>query len=130
MHGIWVKQNGSLLEANVKTMLGTCCCEWETPYGVVTLYNLGGADMNRYDFPPPVDNEVYYGDCFLTAIDHVLTIEEWTTYYESVMDSINIEHSEGEEEEDDDPNLVLTKHGYEKDGFVVSDDELDEVEYN
>ena len=89
---------------------------------------------NKYDFPPPVDNALYFGTCAIvrTALESEETImnltkEEWTKIYEKLFGgfhdlgggSDSDEYSE-DELENVDPAL-LTADGYLKDDFIVSD---------
>uniref|UniRef100_A0A6C0HS87 Uncharacterized protein n=1 Tax=viral metagenome TaxID=1070528 RepID=A0A6C0HS87_9ZZZZ len=89
---------------------------------------------NKYDFPPPVDNILYFGSCCLVAKNgekySSLTIDLWKTIYETLFggfEDLKNTEKEDEEEEDElvnvDPSLK-TEDGYLKDGFVVSDDDL------
>jgi hypothetical protein len=96
---------------------------------------------NKYDFPPPVDNVLYFGSCALTTKSinsdgtelHVsLTLELWNKIYEKLFggfENLDATCAEDEEEEDelaDVPAEKKTKQGYLKDGFVVdSDDDED-----
>lgn len=100
---------------------------------------------NKYDFPPPVDNELYFGNCILLNYENDelsnLTQEEWLDVYEKLFggfENLNdtLDDDELEEDElDDIPDEMKTKDGYLKDGFVVDDDicnydsELDYEEY-
>lgn len=87
---------------------------------------------NKYDFPPPVDNQLFFGNCVLTCqngdneyID--LTSKLWKVCYEALFggfEDIGDESDEEDSEEDDeDEELDKTKQGYAKDGFVVEDEE-------
>ena len=93
---------------------------------------------NKYDFPPPVDHDLYFGACVLFARDMTgtfidLTIDKWNKVYEFLFggfDSVIDNEDEDEEEEDELDTISKkrkTKDGYLKDGFVVdrgdSDDE-------
>jgi len=90
---------------------------------------------NKYDFPPPVDNTLFFGGCLLMAknkknenID--LNLKIWKVIYEKLFggfEDLGDEDSE-EEEEDEDEDIPQTKQGYAKDGFVVEDDEEEEDE--
>ena len=93
--------------------------------------NTGRAgNENKYEFPPPIESELYFGKCLLInkinnkVVD--LTENEWEDIYNYLFGGFDdVEDSEEEEEEDDD--IELTKEGYEKDGFIVDDvDEEDE----
>jgi hypothetical protein len=82
---------------------------------------------NKYEFPPPVDYTLYFGSCLLVNPSGDLTIEMWNEFYESIMQFEDIEETEDEEEEVVEGEF---SHGYLKDGFVVSDNELEEEPYN
>ena len=90
---------------------------------------------NKYDFPPPVDNQLFFGNCVLTCqngdneyID--LTSKLWKVCYEALFggfEDIGDESDEEDSEEDDeDEELDKTKQGYAKDGFVVEDEDEEE----
>ena len=78
----------------------------------------------KYDFPPPCDTKTFYGKCLLVNPNGPLTIPEWEKIYEELMGGFDDIHSESEESVDEFKMVALTKDGYEKDGFVVSDDEV------
>jgi len=88
---------------------------------------------NKYDFPPPVDSELFFGGCILTNKDTNgkycdLTIKTWNKIYEELFggfDDIDSEDSSSDEEEDEDKNIPRTKEGYAKDGFIVDDVEAE-----
>lgn len=82
---------------------------------------------NKYDFPPPVDNALYFGTCALIRVDDNgqildLTTPIWNKIYEILFGGFE---DIGEEEELSEDELEYvdkkkkTKHGYLKDGFVV-----------
>ena len=87
---------------------------------------------NKYDFPPPIDSDLFYGNVALVAhtgeeltTENVVNFndEQWKTLFEKLMggfEDLGDEDSEYSSEEIIDPEK-LTKEGYEKDGFVVSD---------
>ena len=85
---------------------------------------------NKYDFPPPVDNELYFGTCCLvsvipnknTFLD--LTLELWSKIYEQLFggfENLDSEEEMSEDELESIPAELKTKNGYLKDGFVVDD---------
>ena len=96
---------------------------------------------NKYDFPPPVDSELYFGNCMLLNYENNelsdLTKEEWLCVYEKLFggfENLNdtLEEDEKEEDElDDISDEMKTKDGYLKDGFVVDDsnDEYSDEDY-
>ena len=94
---------------------------------------------NKFDFPPPVDNDIFFGSCILTAKNNEnlyidLDIEEWNNFYEHLFGgfedlSKTCEEDENEEDElENIPKELKTKSGYLKDDFVVDDDEILEIE--
>ena len=93
---------------------------------------------NKYDFPPPVDNKLFYGNCALVRYKNGtikdLSKELWLKAYEHLFGGFD-NLSNMEEEDDDEideladlPSSMKTKNGYLKDDFVVdnSNDEEDE----
>lgn len=91
---------------------------------------------NKYEFPPPIDTELYFGSlCIIKREDGIitdLTTEEWSTKYESLFGGFeDIEDSDGERSMDSEvySSDEYTKEGYHKDSFVIDDDELVEEEY-
>lgn len=103
----------------------------------------GKANMeNKYDFPPPIDNKLFFGSCAVIAqmkkpdgsfafVD--LSEELWEKMYEKLFGGFEdlvttCKQDELEEDElENVPKHKKTKDGYLKDGFVVdSDKEEDE----
>ena len=97
---------------------------------------------NKYDFPPPIDTKLFFGNCAIvaqirdtpTTFKHVdLTIPLWDKIYEKLFggfEDLSATAKEDEEEEDELQNVPSekkTKDGYLKDGFVV-DSDTDETE--
>lgn len=91
---------------------------------------------NKYELPPPIDKELYFGTlCILKKKDDNylnLNIEEWNIIYEKLFggfEDLNSDETlsvDSEEYNTED----YTKEGYLKDDFVVDDDnELCEEEY-
>ena len=91
---------------------------------------------NKYEFPPPVDNTLFFGNCILINKDDDdvpidITQKEWTEIYDHLyggFDDIGDENDDEDTEEDEDDDLPRTKSGYVKDGFIVDDEEEDEEE--
>jgi hypothetical protein len=105
----------------------------------------GKANMeNKYDFPPPVDKNLYFGSCTLVGmirddsndITHInLSIELWNKIYEKLFggfEDLALTCNEDEEEEDEleniPKNMKTKKGGYLKDGFVVDSSDAEEEE--
>jgi hypothetical protein len=99
---------------------------------------------NKYDFPPPIDNKLFFGSCALvgyiknddgTKVLTNLSISLWEKIYEKLFggfENLAVTTIEDEEEEDELANVPKekkTKHGYLKDGFVVDSDD-DENNYD
>jgi hypothetical protein len=97
---------------------------------------------NKYDFPPPIDNKLFYGSCAIigqikkddgTKIHTNLTISIWNKIYEKLFggfEDLAATAKEDEEEEDELDNIPKekkTKNGYLKDGFVVDSSDTEET---
>ena len=115
---------------------------WSYKQNYYSLYarNTGRANSeNKYDLPPPIDSELYFGS--MVVIKHtkktpknaeVLDFEmnEWLKLYEHLFGGFeDLGDDDSEMSEDDIPDELKTKHGYLKDGFVVSSDGDDDEEY-
>ena len=104
----------------------------------------GKADTeNKYDFPPPVDNALYFGNCALVQVLNndlnnetnsftSLSKDLWLKIYEALFggfENIGDENDDNEPDELDDikKDMKTKKTGYLKDGFVVDSDEEEEV---
>ena len=83
---------------------------------------------NKYEFPPPVDNVLFFGNCVLVNVSNNivvdLSIKEWTQIYEFLYGGFESIGS-SDEEDDESTDLPKTKEGYVKDGFIVEDEEED-----
>lgn len=93
---------------------------------------------NKYDFPPPVDNRLYYGTCVLIRVDDKdciinLTSDTWLKLSEKLFGGFeDLDEYEGEEdnedvgddEEEDDEEEVVTKPT--KKGKKHEDDDEDD----
>jgi hypothetical protein len=118
-----------------------CFTTWSVEYTkqqyTISLYGktTGRANYeNKYEFPPPVDNTLFFGNCILIAkssegaiVD--LTEDMWEKIYETLyggFEDIGEEDSECESDSDIEEVGKRTKNGYVKDGFVVDDDEDDD----
>jgi len=94
---------------------------------------------NKYDFPPPIDNKLFFGNCALVAkikkeenkSNYInLNINLWNKIYEKLFggfedlttNAIAIADEEEEDELANVPKNKKTKHGYLKDGFVIDSD--------
>lgn len=89
---------------------------------------------NKYEFPPPIDNTLFFGNCILINQNEnkeimSLSKTEWNSIYEELYGGFEDIGSEDSEEESEEENeLPRTKDGYVKDGFVV--DDSDDSEYS
>lgn len=91
---------------------------------------------NKYEFPPPVDSVLFFGNCILvnkTEDGEVsnLTTKEWEEIYDALyggFEALGNDSDDESEEDDDYDGMKRTKNGYVKDGFVVDDDESEESE--
>lgn len=87
---------------------------------------------NKYDFPPPADNDLFFGNCALLARDSNmsivdLTVEKWNKVYEHLFGGFETlaDNEDDDDEEEDEldnvPSNMKTKDGYLKDGFIIED---------
>ena len=88
---------------------------------------------NKYEFPPPIDKDLFFGSCVLVnKINNIpknLTTGEWNRIYDHLYGGFeDIGDEDSEESEDEDENLPKTKSGYVKDDFIVDDDFDDDDE--
>lgn len=88
---------------------------------------------NKYDFPPPVDNTLFFGSCILVNKNEDgevigLSESEWEQIYEKLFGGFENIGSSDSEEDEDEFDGPTTKEGYAKDGFVVGDDDTDEYD--
>jgi hypothetical protein len=91
---------------------------------------------NKYDFPPPIDNTLFFGNCAIVAKENDkyinLSLELWNKIYEKLFggfEDLSATALEDEQEEDELANVPKekkTKNGYLKDGFVVDSSDTDE----
>lgn len=108
----------------------------EDKYVSVFAKNNGRANSeNKFELPPPLDNELYFGSILIILhkdkdkydLEDLedLTIEKWEKFYEKLYGGFEDlgEEDSYSSEEDIDPEM-LTKEGYSKeDGFIVDSDE-------
>ena len=99
---------------------------------------------NKYDFPPPIDHQLFFGSCALVAkvqekegAEYVyanLTLELWNKIYEKLFGGFEDLAATAKEDEEEIDELALipkekkTKNGYLKDGFVIDSSDTDEVD--
>jgi len=98
---------------------------------------------NKYEFPPPIDNTLFFGSCVLVAFDIItnsyinITKKEWSLIYEALFGGFDDIDDKEEDSEDELKNVdkKYLSDGYLLDGFVVEnkqicDDELSEELFN
>ena len=152
-----IEKNGTLNDANIKkfnleTLHKKCKFKnnenfkarhtWKVDDKTnVTLFSkdTGRANSeNKYDLPPPLDSQLYFGSMVLCAHnDKTLTnenitnfnIETWKKTYEKLMGGFEDldEEERSEDEEDIDPD-DLDDNGYLKNSFLAADDEKIETD--
>ena len=97
---------------------------------------------NKYDLPPPIDNDLFFGSMLVIGNDNDdeiidMSVELWEQIYEKLFGGFeNLKDTAKEDEEEEDeldniPDSMKTKEGYLKDGFIVEneDDEDDDLDY-
>ena len=96
---------------------------------------------NKYDFPPPIDTKLFYGNCAIVGqikkedgvkVYDSLTIPMWNKIYEKLFGGFEDLSATAKEDEDESDVLATvskekkTKHGYLKDGFVVDSSDAED----
>jgi hypothetical protein len=115
---------------------------------IISLYGKdAGKAMseNKYDFPPPVDNTLFFGNCVIVChtsykgesgdpLLETININLWEKLYEKLFggfEDLTATQKEDEDEVDELENISADKKtkegGYLKDGFVVDDVEDDDT---
>lgn len=121
-----------------------CQTSWSTDDDKNKIYLYGkktgrANSENKYDLPPPVDSDLFFGNMLLIMEDQEeqtyvdLTLEKWNKVYEKLFGGFEDLGSEEDEEDelDDVPDEMKTKQGYLKDDFVVDDEEeLDDEDFD
>lgn len=148
-----VEKSGNIKEQNIKfdendlfkkaghsSQTGfKCYTEWNIENLNDKSYNIsvygktnGRANSeNKYEFPPPIDNTLFFGNCVIVNkhnnVPISITCDEWDDIYEYLYGGFeDLGDEDSEEDEDDDEGVPLTKQGYAKDGFIVDDDDEEE----
>lgn len=144
---ILIQKTGRLVNKRVKTIGGEhaykyCNYTSDKNFEHVHTYDANGYEYevygkvegranseNKYEFPPPIDNQLFFGMmCVLKKnresgeYENLPTIE-WRLLYDKLFggfDDIGDEDSEYSQDSEHSKS-ELTKEGYLKDGFVVDD---------
>jgi hypothetical protein len=95
---------------------------------------------NKYEFPPPVDTQLYFGKCALIQVSQdepnkfmSLTKDVWLKIYETLFGGFEDINNVDEDDNETDELKTIKKDmktkagGYLKDGFVVDSDEDDMI---
>ena len=110
-------------------------CDGNSIYISLYAKDSGNAGQeNKAELPPPIDKDLYFGKIAIVASrdaegeDPVdLPLEIWKGVRDQLFGGFeDLGDDDTSESEDDIAPEMLTKHGYEKDGFVV--DESDDGE--
>ena len=150
---VFVKKNGSLKNSSIKLtnlnqLYKKCLFSSSNHFSIRHTWSLDNKNFytifsknkgkagneNKYDLPPPIDNELYFGT--MVVLKHSkkdinigelqdLTLDEWKTTYEALFGGFEDldDNEEVSSDEYVDPEN-LTKEGYDKtDGFIVDDDD-------
>lgn len=151
---IIVEKLGNIKEVNVKTIEEAdlykkagyktpdgfkCYAQWnieelgDKSYSIYVYGKTTGRanQENKYEFPPPIDNTLFFGNCIVVnkVDDKIgsLTEAEWEAIYEYLYGGFEDlgDDDDEDDDEDEDANLPRTKSGYVKDDFIVDDDEIE-----
>lgn len=111
----------------------------EKPYTIDLYGKLKGKanQENKYDWPPPMDCELFFGSCVLvnrnpTTLNPInLSEKEWEECYETLFGGFEDLDSDDDDDASEDTQVEedkKTKEGYIKDDFVVDDEEDEDEE--
>lgn len=85
---------------------------------------------NKYEFPPPIDNVLFFGNCAVVNLSYDKIAEMSVNDFNDIMDYLqggysDVDNSDEDEDDEfeDDTDLPKTKEGYVKDDFIVDDDD-------
>jgi|LauGreDrversion4_2_1035121.scaffolds.fasta_scaffold36205_2 hypothetical protein len=107
----------------------------DTEYKLEVYGKLNGRanTENKYEFPPPIDNVLFFGSCAAILYVNDKMTDMGSSEFNDIMEhlyggysDIGDSDEDDDEDEDDDTGLPKTKHGYVKDDFVVSSDAEDD----
>lgn len=110
----------------------------ETKYFISVYGKTAGraGQENKYEFPPPIDTTLFFGNCVLVnqlECEPVSNLKksDWDKIYDHLyggFEDIDDDDSELSKDNDSEEHLPRTKTGYVKDGFIVDDDASEEAE--
>jgi len=109
----------------------------KTHYDKIVVFGktVGNAGQeNNYDFPPPIDTTLFFGNILIIRYDKEgkpthLNITDWKSIYKSLFGGFEcLDETDDDDSEEEIDESTLDKYGYEKDGFVVEDEEEEEEE--
>ena len=100
---------------------------------------------NKFEFPPPIDNSLFFGSCAV-LVEHknvageyvptIVTMDIWDKLYEKMYggfenlgDTCKADDDESDELEAI-PKSKKTATGYLKDGFIVDSDNEEDADYS
>ena len=90
--------------------------------------------ISKWELPPPLDTVFSYGNLLAVGRNGSEYVDiDWDNSYNEMFggfDDLGSQDSESEDELDTIPDTEKTKEGYLKDGWVVSESELELEEYD
>lgn len=107
---------------------------WKINNNTVYLYgkkNGKSNQENKYEFPPPVDNELFFGSVILSMSDEKgkqcdLTISMWEKIYSKLYGGFEDCDSDAEEDTDEDDDYE-DEDDEDDDDFIVNEDDSKEI---
>jgi hypothetical protein len=111
-------------------------CSWNDEYELYGKKVGRSGNENMYEFPPPIDKELYFGTlCIVKKNDtqenqSQFSIKEWKHFYNKQMGGFeDLELNEENSVDSVYSDEEYTDEGYVKDSFVVDNNELTSEEY-
>tara|TARA_B110000444_G_C18824404_1_gene589546 strand:- start:1478 stop:2077 length:600 start_codon:yes stop_codon:yes gene_type:complete len=112
---------------------------WKGHYITLFAKDTGRANQeNKYDLPPPLDNDLFFNKMVLVKHSEMtiaeedlldLTLADWKSCYEKLFGGFeDLGEDDSYSSEEEIPLELQTKHGYSKEGGFVVDSEEEEEE--
>ena len=124
-----VYKHANLKNSNNFNMVAQWNVELDKKYQILLYAKDKGraGSENKFEFPPPVENELYFGDCVLINKLGSLNISEWEDIYNYLYGGFEDLDDDEDEDEEEDDTLEYTKEGYVKDGFIADDSDDEKI---
>lgn len=99
---------------------------WSVQNKNITMYGSTSGKVgneNQYDFPPPMDQVLFFGGCILVCRNDSEVVDLYLSTWKRCYDELfgGFDDCTSEEESEEETDLRIGRHGYAIDDFVVED---------